>query len=226
MNNNIFKTVVTLELVFLILGATILQESGIYFKIAFVLIVLNLLILPHELVIDQAALKLACLYILFAIILTISIIYNSNFNNFAYDVIKSQVLNSLIVIVSFLAAQRVNLSITFKIVYIVFMIEVAYAVIIESGQIDGRLEGLSGGILPFGHNLVYCLLFTIFYTFKISNFHYVNQFLKFLLILIILVAIGGNGTRSIFIGLFVVILFGERILFFKFKKMLHIKRML
>jgi O-antigen ligase len=223
MNNNLFKTVLTLELVFLVLGATILQEFGIFFKLAFALIVLSILILPHEVVIDQAALNLACLYILFAIILTISMIYNSNFNNFAYDVIKSQVLNSLIIVVSFLAVQKVNLSSTFKIVYIVFMIEVAYAVIIERGQIDGRLEGLSGGILPFGHNLVFSLLFTVFYTFKISKFNYVNQFFKFFLIVIILLAIVGNGTRSIFLGLFIVILFGETILFFTYKNMLHLK---
>lgn len=198
-----------------ILSASMLQEHGILFKLSFLVLILSMMTHRSKILINKKVITMSLLYLLFAVTLLVSSAYNEFYSKIGVDIIKSQILNIPIIIVSYLFALNYDDKKALSLVYGVIVLELIYAVVIERQMISGRLEGFSGGILQFGHNALFALFITLTFQIKVFSNSSQNKLLRFILLLLIALAIIGNGTRSIFLAATFMIIFSNT----KFQKL-------
>jgi O-antigen ligase len=192
-----------------ILSASMLQEHGNIFKLTFLVLLLSIFTHANHILINKKVINIAFLYFLFALTLMASSYYNEFYSKVGIDIIKSQILNIPIIIVSYLLALNYDDKKALSLVYGVLVIELVYAVLIERQMISGRLEGFSGGILQFGHNALLALFITLEFQFKVCSKSSINKLIRLILLLLVALAIIGNGTRSIFLAATFVVLFSS-----------------
>lgn len=203
--------------VFMVFGASMLQENTYFIKISFVALLVGLIVafknnilkIINSLKISKLFFNYLFAYVMYLFLLYISIFVNDSYNSFSSQVWKSSYLNILIIIVSYIFAKRISLK-YFKIliifVLIGFFIEALFVFLTHNPSDGLRAVGF-GGTLQLGQDTSLVLSLALSYIIYHKYYNLKYNFLVFGIGILFFYALYATGTRSSILGLMIASIF-------------------